>query len=235
MNQQDLQKANSLSNEVKALSRFAPVAPKPTKPKDLSFIRKFTAIKQPEKPKNRPLIGDYVLKFKEKPQVDSPETIVAKINASSKKISSDVIEGLMTPADVVEEIKNLKGNDRIDVSHIRNGEQLARLAQKMDMNDMRWHGGGLSSVIHDTSLTGSGTVDSPLSVVATPTGITIIAVAGTIDDSNMSFTSASQPTLLVINGMIYQKTAGAITWTYVAGTITLSIPVGTSGSIFGLL
>lgn len=65
-------------------------------------------------------------------------------------------------------------------------------------------------------------------------GITIIAVTGVIDDSNVTFTAASEPTVLVINGGVYQKTGGAITWTYLAGTITLSSPVGVGGSIFGI-
>lgn len=64
--------------------------------------------------------------------------------------------------------------------------------------------------------------------------ITIVAVSGTINDSNVTFTSATEPTVLVINGLVYQKTGGSITWSYLAGTITLSSPIGTGGSIFGL-
>lgn len=64
--------------------------------------------------------------------------------------------------------------------------------------------------------------------------LTPIAITGVINDSNMSFTAPSQPTLLNINGAFYQQTGGAITWTYVLGTITLSIPVGVGGSIFGI-
>lgn len=61
-----------------------------------------------------------------------------------------------------------------------------------------------------------------------------ITIAGTPDDSNVTFTATSQPTYLVINGATYSSTGGAITWSYVAGTITLSSPVGAGGSIFGL-
>lgn len=64
--------------------------------------------------------------------------------------------------------------------------------------------------------------------------LTILAVTGTRDDTNLTFTIASQPTVLVINGATYQTTSGAITWTYLAGTLTLSSPVGTGGSIFGI-
>lgn len=64
--------------------------------------------------------------------------------------------------------------------------------------------------------------------------LTIITISGTINDANVTFTAGSQPTLLFINGAAYQQTGGAITWTYVTGTITLSSPVGTGGSIFGI-
>ena len=61
-----------------------------------------------------------------------------------------------------------------------------------------------------------------------------ITITGTIDDSNMAFTAPEEPTLLVINGGVYQQTGGAITWTYLTGNITISSPVGLGGSIFGL-
>lgn len=63
-----------------------------------------------------------------------------------------------------------------------------------------------------------------------------LTATGTIDDSNKAFTFASKPTVLVINGALYQQTGGAITWTWNSGTLTatLSIAVGTGGSIFGL-
>lgn len=50
------------------------------------------------------------------------------------------------PLEVIEGIKKLKGNDRLDISSLRNGDQLAFLLgkgkQKIDFNDQRWHGGG---------------------------------------------------------------------------------------------
>lgn len=63
---------------------------------------------------------------------------------------------------------------------------------------------------------------------------TVVAVSGTIDDSNVDFTALSEPTLLVVNGQTYQKTGGNVTWSYAGGNITLSVPVGTGGSIYGL-
>lgn len=65
-------------------------------------------------------------------------------------------------------------------------------------------------------------------------GFTELAITGTIDDSNVTFTAASEPTYLIINGAMYKKTGGAITWSYSVGNITLSSPVGQGGSIYGL-
>lgn len=73
-----------------------------------------------------------------------------------------------------------------------------------------------------------------INVAFSSSGLAVIAVSGTINDSNKTFTSATQPTLLNINGSFYQMTGGNITWSYTTGTITLSAAVGTGGSIFGI-
>lgn len=59
-----------------------------------------------------------------------------------------------------------------------------------------------------------------------------IAVTGTINDSNVGFSASSTPTYVIINGIWYKSTGGAITWTYVGTTLTLSSPVGTGGTIW---
>lgn len=76
--------------------------------------------------------------------------------------------------------------------------------------------------------------DASVVTIASTGGLAQITISGTIDDSNVTFTASSLPDILVINGGLYRSTGGAITWSYVAGTITLSSPVGTGGSIFGL-
>lgn len=75
-----------------------------------------------------------------------------------------------------------------------------------------------------------------ITINASSSAISVLTATGTIDESNTTFTFASQPTLLVINGASYGQTGGAITWTWNSGTLTatLSSPVGTGGSIFGL-
>lgn len=62
-------------------------------------------------------------------------------------------------------------------------------------------------------------------------GLSVLAATGTVDNSNTVFTFVSAPTLVVVNGAIYQNGHGV---TIATTTATLDNPVGTGGSIFGL-
>ncbi len=110
------------------------------------------------------------------------------------------------------------------------GESLAGKQYGVDT----WARGGGDTVKAGTNVTITTDANGKKVISVTPAALAIIAVSGTIDDSNKTFTAASQPTLLNINGSFYAPTGGNITWTYVAGTITLSSLIGTGGSIFGV-
>lgn len=67
--------------------------------------------------------------------------------------------------------------------------------------------------------------------------LSILTATGTVDDSNVTFTFASVPVLININGSFYaagSTVGGVAVWTNVGTTITLAFPVGTGGCIFGL-
>lgn len=130
---------------------------------------------------------------------------IAEIPKPEMEITSDLAKA------IVQAIHALPELDKLEVSKgIRNAASFIYGGTKYGMHEMM-HGGASAS-----------------------NGLTIITITGTVDDSNVTFTATTQPTLLNINGAFYQNTGGAITWTYVAGTITLSIPVGTGGQIYGL-
>lgn len=85
---------------------------------------------------------------------------------------------------------------------------------------------------------------TPVTLYADPTthrllvstiAITLLAATGAVNDTNTAFTFTSQPSVIVINGAVYQQTGGAITWTWADPTATLSVAVGSGGSIFGIL
>ncbi len=130
------------------------------------------------------------------------------------------LQAVKAPVEVTENMarqliaamKRLPEGDRLEVQDIRNFQSFVYGGTKYGVHEMM-HGAGSTS--------SSG-------------GISVIAVTGTINDVNVTFASASEPTLLNINGAFYNTTGGAITWSYVVGVITISSPVGTGGSIFGI-
>ncbi len=85
-----------------------------------------------------------------------------------------------------------------------------------------------------TAVTNNTTKKTDITTPGGGTGFTKAIMSGTIDDSNMVFTSnGAAPTYLIINGTWYDNTAGApYTWTGTT-TVTLNNPVGTGGQIFG--
>lgn len=153
---------------------------------------------------------------------DTPELIVAKLNTLEGEIEAKVIKGLPTLRELVAEIKAKK---LIEMKDVRN--------MPLNMSDMRWHGGG-PTLVAGTDITLTQNSNGTTTIAASTTGSQILTATGTINDSNVTFTFISQPLLLVINGAMYIPVGGAITWSYLLGTVTLSVPVGTNGSIYGI-
>lgn len=108
-------------------------------------------------------------------------------------------------------VKSLQQGDKLHISHVKGASGFIKDGIRYRYEELM-HGGGSS----------------------TGGGITLITVTGTVDDSNVTFTATSQPTLLNINGGFYKSTGGSITWTYSGGTITLSSAVGVGGQIYGM-
>lgn len=135
----------------------------------------------------------------------------------------------LSPQEIRDSLELLNGDERLDAKYIKN---LPKSEQRTIIG-----GGGSSQVYHDSTLSGTGSQSSPLSVVdsgGSSGGILPVTISGTIDDSNTTFTAPNDFTFLVMNGGVYKKTGGAITWTYTAGTVEVSSPVGDGGSIYGL-
>jgi hypothetical protein len=61
--------------------------------------------------------------------------------------------------------------------------------------------------------------------------VSILVATGTVDDSNVTFTFASTPHIVVVNGMSYVNGHGV---TIVTTTATLDSPAGTGGYIYGI-
>jgi membrane associated rhomboid family serine protease len=106
----------------------------------------------------------------------------------------------------------------------------------LDINGLlyRQSGGAITWTISGTTLTLSSPVGSNGTIFGITGVYTIIETPGTIDDSNMSFTSTVQPYYLIFNGATYPQSDATITWTYLLGSMTISSPIGANGSLFGL-
>lgn len=85
---------------------------------------------------------------------DTAEEIAAKLNTLYGALNSSVIKDTVSKKD----FEDLKG---LTTNYISGASE----RYKINTSDLRWHGGGLSQVTTDSTLTGKGTTASPLSVV----------------------------------------------------------------------
>lgn len=168
------------------------------------------------------------------------------LDADEEKIVSEVLSQIKFPEqkaqilDTPEEIRNklevLEEDERLDISFIKGFEdKLKKFAKK---SDVMISGRGPLWNLQDVDTTGLQ-VNQALKwdgvkwIPFTPSGagLSVLAATGTINDSNKTFTFASSPTFVVVNGAMYIDGSGV---TIVTTTATLDNPVGTGGSIFGL-
>lgn len=125
---------------------------------------------------------------------DTPLGIANKLNTLTGMIQARTIRGLPSTKDIVREIKRLKGSERISTKDI-------------DMSDLRWHGGGLSRVTTDSTLTGSGTTANPLSVVSSGSFTGSQEKSTTVPNSVLqTFAFTHTPKVIFWNGMFQTLT-----------------------------
>lgn len=161
--------------------------------------------------------------FTESPSNEiTPQEIASKLNTYPLSVDKGVIRGFPTDKElalaVIAEMRTFTGNDRLDISNIRNGENIARAVskqQKFDMNDQRWHGGG------------SGGSSAGVSSLNGATGTLTIA-GGT----NISVTGVS--TTITINNTLLgsTQTVGTEVW-YGSSAVTLGTASFTGTTFIG--
>lgn len=139
-------------------------------------------------------------------------------DADHAKIVETVIEALTT------------GKKKIKVEHIEGfKEGLEQTIAPIRSLAAGFRGGG------DTVEAGSNititNINGKKRISGTSGGISKLTATGTVDNSNKTFTFASTPQIVVVNGASYIDGFGVS----ISGTTaTLDNPVGTGGSIFGL-
>lgn len=168
--------------------------------------------------------------------------------------------------DVLRRIPENKPSLKVIQESIDIGQVAEKVKQEIDIesfwkkkwNDIKaeisrskqgYHGGGFNNILNNGTVVSTGldnlnftgaTVTQSgrtVTVAVSSSGLTVLPATGTIDDSNVTFTFPSVPTLVVINGASYSSTStvgGTLVWTNVGTTVTLAFPVGTGGSIYGL-
>lgn len=154
-----------------------------------------------------------------------------------------------TPVQLRDKLETLKEEERLDKSAIRGIDDLEK--QIKEAKNVRIVGGrsplqlyvdgtkrGAAQYLNLIAGTGitlsysqaSGRNDITITATGTAS-ITPIAVTGTINDSNLSFTATSAPSLVIVNGKAFRDGKGCS----ISGTaITLDFPVGVGGDIYAL-
>lgn len=91
------------------------------------------------------------------------------------------------------------------------------------------HGSGLSTVSHDTTLTGDGTHQNPLSVVGGGGGtLTAEIPTGTIDGTNTDFIVTATPVLFYWNGQLQNPLVSPPDYVYDSLTMTITMTTAPS-------
>jgi hypothetical protein len=188
-----------------------------------------------------------------------PEFDSAPLEAKFSEVIKDLdrqIKALNIPTiiEIRDGLGSLRGDERLSKDAIKG---LDEIEEKIKNIELRPTGGrvggakGIQLLVDGTKkgniaslnlIAGSGVTltysqaygRNDVTISASSGSFAVVAVTGTIDDSNVTFTVATEPVLVVINGASYTSTGGAITWTWVAGTLTLSSPVGTGGNIYSI-
>ena len=156
-----------------------------------------------------------------------------------------------TPQETRDKLESLQGDERLDKTAVKGIEQIEEKISQIELRPANVGGakgiglyiGGSKklltaqqiNLIAGTGITisyASASGRNDITITATGTAsLTPIAVTGTIDDSNVSFTAASAPNLVIVNGASYRNGHGC---TIVGTAITLDNPVGVGGDIYCL-
>ncbi len=162
-----------------------------------------------------------------------------------------VVFPIETSEDIRNKLELLQADERLDKSAVKGIERLEEDIKAISLRPVGRGGGkgiGLFvggskklltaqtiNLVAGTGITisyayASGRNDITISASGT-VALSPIAMTGTIDDSNKSFTAASTPTLVVVNGTAYRDGHGV---SIVGTAITLDNPCGAGGDLYGL-
>lgn len=130
-------------------------------------------------------------------------TLIPVYEKESFQITDEMVK------EIIQRMQKLPEQHRLEIQGIRNFQSFVFKGKKYGVEELM-HGGGSSA-------------SSSTLAFETP--------SGAVNDSNVTFTVTHTPLYINVNGAQYTVGTG-IFLSYVAGTITLTSPVGTGGFIF---
>lgn len=193
----------------------------------LSFVKEETGALREETKKavhDMNVLCETTLLQKPKDGKDADEEVIVDKVIQKIVIPEQVSPKLYTADEVRDLLETLVGDNRLDVSAIRNLPEPTSTG-----------GRGSASTIKDApkdGLTYGRRNRSWVVISTTGSGMQILTATGDIDDTNKDFTFTSEPLIIVVNGATYRKGNG---WSWDTLTATLDNVVGTNGEIYGLV
>ncbi len=148
-------------------------------------------------------------------QIDVPvvEKVIEKtevIKEVSKRLSVEDIKGAVSKKELEKETKTIL-------------DGMAKVDGRIKLIDQRWHGGGLSKVTTDSTLTGTGTPSSPLHVAITGSSGFQLPLTGLVNGSNQTYTWSAAPNAICVDGNTYanvtQDSGVSTVWTGTTTTV----------------
>lgn len=223
-----LEKADAVQSSFEAIKRGPPGKPGEKAVVDVEDIaRRAAALVPPPKDGDTPVVDHKKIARMAAQMIEVPVAIPAK-DVDPEEVVQLLKERLQR-GDIVLTSKHIEG---LDTKFIELHSKMSAEVEQYGKNTLK-RGGG-DTVAAGTNVTISTNGNGQKVINAVGAALAVITVTGTVDDSNKTFTAATKPTLLNINGAFYLPTGGSYTWTYVGTTITLNAAVGVGGSIFGI-
>lgn len=148
--------------------------------------------------------------------------------------------------DTRNKLELLDGEERLKLEAIRGLEDLIKDIKELKARPSGGPGrsllqlyvnGAKKGAVQYLNITGSGVSYSSASgrndvTITGGTGsLAVLTATGTVDDSNKTFTFATEPTLVMVNGAAYRNGFGV---TIVTTTATLDSAPGVNGDVYGL-
>lgn len=195
-------------SEINQIIRFSADLAKPVKGKDYIDGKNYILTPSDKKEIAKSISVPIVEKL-----VERTETIK---EVMSKDIDISMVKGAVSKKDLESTAKKIE-------------DGMARVDGRIKLIDQRWHGGGLSRVSHDGTLSGSGTPADPLSVIGGTGSGFQRPLTGALNQATFTWTTA--PNVIVVDGVPRQKlqSDGTVNWT---GTTTTIMSIWPNFDIF---